>query len=89
MLRHDHIKAFIYFFFSDKNLMFLLRIIGLPFVWGGYVKVISSEEFSFENINNLTSGKGLKILTVIFSETLSYRELDLCNWVIKARVFLE
>ena len=42
------------------------------------MKVISSEEFSFENINNLTSGKGLKILTVIFSETLSYRELDLC-----------
>jgi len=41
------------------------------------VKVISSEEFSFENINNLTSGKGLKILTVIFSEKLSYRELDL------------
>jgi len=53
------------------------------------VKVISSEEFSFENINNLTSGKGLKILTVIFSETLSYRELDLCNWVFKARVCLE
>ena len=43
------------------------------------MKVISSEEFSFENINNLTSGKGLKILTVIFSETLSYRELDLCD----------
>ena len=41
------------------------------------MKVISSEEFSFENINNLTSGKGLKILTVIFSEKLSYRELDL------------
>jgi hypothetical protein len=53
------------------------------------VKVISSEEFSFENINNLTSGKGLKILTVIFSETLIYRELDLCNWVFKARVCLE
>jgi len=53
------------------------------------VKVISSEEFSFENINNLTSGKGLKILTVIFSETLSYRELDLCNGVFKARVCLE
>ena len=61
----------------------------MPFVWGGYVKVISSEEFSFENINNLTSGKGLKILTVIFSETLSYGELDLCNWVFKARVCLE
>lgn len=53
------------------------------------MKVISSEEFSFENINNLTSGKGLKILTVIFSETLSYGELDLCNWVFKARVCLE
>ena len=53
------------------------------------MKVISSEEFSFENINNLTSGKGLKILTVIFSETLSYRELDLCNWVFKARVCFE
>ena len=47
------------------------------------MKVISSEEFSFENINNLTSGKGLKILTVIFSETLIYRELDLCDWVLK------
>jgi len=46
-------------------------IIGLPFVWGGYVKVISSEEFSFENINNLTSGKGLKIFNGDFSETLS------------------
>ncbi|ABM76059.1 Hypothetical protein NATL1_15021 [Prochlorococcus marinus str. NATL1A] len=43
------------------------------------MKVISSEEFSFENINNLTSVKGLKILKVIFSETLSYGELDLCN----------
>ena len=53
------------------------------------MKVISSEEFSFENINNLTSGKGLKILTVIFLETLSYRKLDLCNWVFKARVCLE
>ena len=53
------------------------------------MKVISSEEFSFENINNLTSGKGLKILTVIFSETLSYREPDSCNWVFKARVCLE
>ena len=52
------------------------------------MKVISSEEFSFENINNLTSGKGLKILTVIFSETLIYRELDLCNRVFKARVCL-
>ena len=53
------------------------------------MKVISSEEFSFENINNLTSGKGLKLLTVIFSETLSYGDLDLCNWVFKARVCLE
>jgi hypothetical protein len=53
------------------------------------VKVISSEEFSFENINNLTSGKGLKILKVIFSKTLSYRELDLFNWVFKAKVCLE
>jgi hypothetical protein len=35
------------------------------------VKVISSEEFSFENINNLTSGKGLKIFNGDFSETLS------------------
>jgi hypothetical protein len=34
------------------------------------VKVISSEEFSFENINNLTSGKGLEILTVIFRKHL-------------------
>jgi len=34
------------------------------------VKVISSEEFSFENINNLTSGKGLKILTVIIRKHL-------------------
>jgi len=64
-------------------------IIGLPFVWGGYVTVISFEEFSFENINNLTSGKGLKILTLIFSKTHSYRELDLCNWVFKARVCFE
>ena len=53
------------------------------------MKVISSEEFSFENINNLTSGKGLKIFNGDFSETLSYRELDLCNWVFKARVCLE
>ena len=53
------------------------------------MKVISSEEFSFENINNLTSGKGLKILTAIFSKRLSYRERDLCNWVFKARVCLE
>ena len=53
------------------------------------MKVISSEEFSFENINNLTSGKGLKIFTVIFSKTLSYRELDLCNGGFKARVCLE
>ena len=34
------------------------------------MKVISSEEFSFENINNLTSGKGLKILTVIIRKHL-------------------
>jgi hypothetical protein len=27
---------------------------------------MSSEEFSFENINNLTSGKGLKIFNVEF-----------------------
>tara|TARA_E500000331_G_scaffold140152_1_gene137018 strand:+ start:82 stop:225 length:144 start_codon:yes stop_codon:yes gene_type:complete len=33
----------------------------MPFVWAGHVKVITSEEFSFENINNLTSGKCLKI----------------------------
>jgi hypothetical protein len=36
------------------------------------VKGISSEEFSFENINNLTSGKGLKILTVVFLKTLGF-----------------
>ena len=46
-----------------------MGIIGLPFVWGGYVKVMSSKEFSFENINNLTSGKALKILTVILLKT--------------------
>ena len=53
------------------------------------MKVISSEEFSFENFYFLTSGKGFKILSVIFSESLSYGELDLCNWVFKARVCLE
>ena len=39
------------------------------------MKVISSEEFSFENINNLTSGKGLKILTVIFRKHLDRESL--------------
>ena len=39
------------------------------------MKVISSEEFSFENINNLTSGKGLKILTVIFRKDLAIESL--------------
>ena len=39
------------------------------------MKVISSEEFSFENINNLTSGKGLKIFNGDFSETLSIESL--------------
>ena len=39
------------------------------------MKVISSEEFSFENINNLTSGKGLKILTVFFRKHLVMESL--------------
>ena len=34
------------------------------------MKVISSEEFSFENINNLTSGKGLKIFNDDFRKHL-------------------
>ncbi len=41
---------------------------------GGYVKVILSEEFSFENINNLTSAKGLKIFNGDFVAKEKVRE---------------
>ena len=51
-----------------------MGIIGLPFVWVGHVKVISSEEFSFENINNLTLGKGLKIFNGGFCRKDTVRE---------------
>ena len=48
----------------------------MPFVWAGHVKVMSLEEFSFENINNLTSGKGLKIFNGGFvGKTLLERAL--------------
>jgi len=39
------------------------------------VKEISSEEFSFENINNLTSGKGLKIFLGEFAENTGKESL--------------
>jgi len=39
------------------------------------VKVISSEEFSFENINNLTSGKGLKIFNWDFAENTQLKSM--------------
>ncbi|WP_269610887.1 hypothetical protein [Prochlorococcus marinus] len=41
---------------------------------------MSSEEFSFENINNLTSGKGLKIFNFDFTEKRHLRELDFATW---------
>ena len=42
--------------------------IALPSVWGGWVKEITSEEFPFENINNLTAAKVRKILNGDFAE---------------------
>ena len=45
------------------------------------MKVISSEEFSFENINNLTSGKGLKIFNGDFAHNTQLKDLDLVAWV--------
>ena len=47
--------------------------IALPYVLGGCGKEISSEEFPFENINNQTSCKGLKLFKGHFDEK---KEID-------------
>ena len=47
----------------------------LLFEWLG--KKISSKEFSFENINNLTSGKDLKIFKGAFAENTKIKRAGL------------
>ena len=38
------------------------KILAMSYFLGGEVEEFFNEEFSFENLNNMTSGNGLKIL---------------------------
>ena len=68
MLIHDHLKAFFYFFLLGL-IHFLKMGSHCPvFCLGLLRKGIHSEEFPFENINNLTFGQGLKIFNSDFAE---------------------
>ena len=50
-------------------------ILALSDVWGGGVKEISSEEFPFENLNNMTSVNGLILLSKILLDKIFLRVL--------------
>ena len=71
----DHRKAFLNLFISDAILSFEKANHCPALCLGGWEKEISSEEFSFENINNLTWGKGLKIFTVILMKSHTCNEI--------------
>ena len=77
MLIHDHLKALFIFFLKDL-ICFCETWNHCPvFFLGGGLKQISSKEFSFENINNLTPGKDLKIFKGAFAENTKIKRAGL------------
>ena len=68
MLILDHLKAFLNFLLLGLILLFEMENHCPVFCLGWMSKEIFSEEFPFENINNLTTGMGLKIFNGEFTQ---------------------